>query len=229
MKRLCLGTLAAGFALVVAATAAQATTVFSSGFEEGPTTNIVTFKPTDVDGLGWVASNTDGERIQGTVAKPAGADDYYASLLQNSGAYDGSALGVGDFGFTGFDRIYATFSVDMGTDYDVSFLHAADDRFGYLGDTSVVEIIDTSTNTTLALETFATPDFFDWTEAGFSFNSGGATSLAIAFTVTGSGNTSGVFDEILVAEAFAPIPIPGGGLLLLTGLVALGARKARKT
>ncbi len=194
--------------------------VISPGFEQGPVAGTVSFSPTDANGLGWFASNTDGERIQSTGPKPAAEGSYYASLLQNAGAYDGSPLGVGDFGFTGFDRIYATFAVSTNTTYNVSFQHAGDDRFGYLANTSVVEIVDFGTNATITQQFFNTPGLFNWQMAAFQFNSGSATQAAIAFTVMGSGNTSGVFDDIQIAVA-GSVPEPTTVLLLVLGLAGL--------
>lgn len=171
--------------------------VGSPGFETGPDVAEIAFTPTDVDGLLWFASNTDGERIRTEAGRPASEGDFYASLLQNAGAYDGSPLGIGDFGFGGFDRIYALFSVTPDTQYTVCFDHAADDRFGYLGDTTVVEIVDADSNTTLHQATFPTPGFFAWQTETFVFTSGpNTTTAAIAFTVMGSSNTSATIDNL---------------------------------
>lgn len=209
-------------------TSSQAAT-FSSGFEMGADVASISFSPTDANGLGWSASNTDGERIRTTGAKPAAEGNFYASLLQNSGAYDGSALGIGNFGFTGFDRIYTTFSVLANTVYEVSFMHAGDDRFGYTADRSVVELVNADSNTTLALNTYVTPGLFNWQQVTFSFNSGAATSIGLAFTVMGQGNTSGVFDDIKVSAAIGAIPLPGGAVLLLSSLGLLTVRRKRNT
>lgn len=193
----------------------------SPGFEQGPVSASISFSPTDANGLGWFASNTDGERIQGTTTRPAAEGDYYASVLQNAGAYDGAPLGVGDFGFTGFDRIYTFFSVAPNTQYTISFMHAGDDRFGYTADTSVVEVVDADTNLTITQEMFATPGLFDWQMASFTFTTGATTNnAAIAFTVMGSGNTSGMFDAISI------VPAPGAAVLM--GLGGLFATRRRR-
>jgi hypothetical protein len=177
---------------------------------------IISFTPADIGGLLWFASNTDGERIKSAPGKLAAEGEFYASMLQNAGAYDGSPLGVGNFGFTGFDRIYATLAVDPLTTYDVTFQHAGDDRFGYVGDTSVVEVVDTGSNTTLALETFATPGLFDWQTESFAFSTGaGTTEVAIALTTMGSGNSSAVFDDI---EVTAAGEVPGASPLTMAAL-----------
>ena len=194
----------------------------SGGFEMGPTVASTSFAPTDSNMLGWFASNTDGERLMSATGRMAAEGDYYASLLQNAGAYDGSQLGVGDFGFTGFDRIYATMAVSANTTYTVSFLHAGDDRFGYFAGTSVVEVVDTGDNSTLSQQMFATPGFFDWQSETFTFTTGATTSeIAVAFTVMGSANTSGVFDGITV------VPAPGTGLILASALLLPTRRRRR--
>ncbi|MBI5837518.1 MAG: PEP-CTERM sorting domain-containing protein [Candidatus Eisenbacteria bacterium] len=192
----------------------------SPGFEQGPDVAEVSFSGTDAAGLGWFASNTDGERFKSTGPKPAAEGLFYASLLQNAGMYNGAALGIGNFGLSGFDRIYSSFAVTPGTAYDVSFLHAGDDRFGYLAGTSVVEVVDADANSTLGQFFFATPGLFNWQSAGFQFSSGAATShVALAFTVMGANNTSGVFDAITVSPS-GVVPEPPS--LLLVGLGALG-------
>ncbi|MFG0325889.1 MAG: MYXO-CTERM sorting domain-containing protein [Phycisphaerales bacterium JB037] len=194
--------------------------VVSPGFEQGPAVSEIRFSPTDTDGLGWFASNTDGERFQATGAKPAAEGEYYASLLQNGGAYDGAPLGVGDFGFTGFDRIYAEFDVLPNTQYTISFMHASDDRFGYVAATSVVEIVDVGNNATLDQRMFATPGFFQWTGESFSFTTGATTTTAaVAFTVMGSINASGVFDAVSIT------PAPGSLALLGLGGLAMARRR----
>lgn len=185
----------------------------SPGFEQGPNVPLTSFSPTDANGLGWFASNTDGERIQSTVPKPAAAGNYYASLLQNANAYNGQALGIGNFGFTGFDRIYATFAVTANTTYDVSFQHASDNRFGYGAGISVVEMVDVNSNGTLAQQFFGTPGLFQWKTETFQFTTGGATtSAAIAFTVMGGANSSAVFDDIVINPA---VPEPSTIALFL--------------
>jgi hypothetical protein len=104
--------------------------------------------------------------------------------------------------------------VQSSTTYEVSFLHAGDDRFGYLADTSVVEAVDANSNTTLAQAFFPTPGLFNWQPASFQFTTGAATTTAaIAFTVKGNGATSGVFDAVEVSI----VPEPGA-----LGIVALG-------
>lgn len=191
----------------------------SPGFESGPDVAEIRFTPNDADGLRWFVSNTDGERMKSAGSKIAAEGDFYASLLQNSGAYDGTPLGIGYHGNTGFDRIYATSAVTPSTQYTASFQHAADDRFYYLGDTSVVEVVDANANKTITLETFATPGFFDWQMESFSFVTGASTTeIAIAFTVMGSGPTSGVFDDIAI------IPEPGTLGLILAGLGCVARR-----
>ena len=163
----------------------------SPGFEVGPDVGTISFSPTDANGLSWFASNTDGERLKSATGRLAAEGNFYAGMLQNPGAYNGAPLGIGNFGFTGFDRIYAPLSVDPLTEYTVSFQHAADDRFGYLGDTSVIEIVDAGSNTTITQEMFATPGFFDWQTETFSFTTeAGTTEAAIAFTVMGAAATS---------------------------------------
>lgn len=190
----------------------------SPGFEQGPAVGTISFTPTDTDGLGWFASNTDGERIVTTVGKPAAEGNYYASLLQNSGAYDGAPLGTGNFGFTGFDRIYATFPVLSSSTYNVSFQHASDDRFNYLAGTSVVEIVDFNSNATLSQMSFATPGLFDWQTVSFQFNTGATTTTAaIAFTVMGNANASGVFDAIDVSL----VPEPSAVALVAMAIAGL--------
>jgi hypothetical protein len=154
--------------------------------------------------------------------------NYYAGLLQNAGAYDGSPLGVGNFGSTGFDRIYATFAVSANTTYDISFQHAGDNRFGYIADTTVVEIVDAGINATITQQFFNTPGLFNWQTVNFQFNSGSATQAAIAFTVMGSGNTSGVFDDVRISSVPSTAPEPTTMVLLGLGFAGLGFAKKRK-
>lgn len=183
--------------------------LISPGFELGPPVAEISFTPTDFSNLGWFASHTDGERFQSTSTKMAAEGNYYASLLQNGGAYNGAQLGIGDFGFTGFDRIYATFDVLANTTYVVSFQHAGDNRSMYLADTSVVEIVDAQANTTIAQEMFVTPGAFQWQMESFQFTTGANTnSAAIALTVMGASNSSAVFDDIRIEAVSNPVPEP---------------------
>ena len=100
-------------------------------------------------------------------------------------------------------------------------MHAGDDRFGYTADTSVVEVVDADTNLTITQEMFATPGLFDWQMASFTFTTGATTNnAAIAFTVMGSGNTSGMFDAISI------VPAPGAAVLM--GLGGLFATRRRR-
>lgn len=195
----------------------------SPGFEQGPNTPVLSFDWADTLGTGWHASNTDGERILGVLGRPAAEGEYYASVLQNSGAYDGSPLGIADFGATGFDRIYANFLVDPSQSYTVSLQHAGDDRFGYLGVTSVIEIVDTDTNTTLTQQFFATPGAFDWQTISFNFSAVGSTGkLAIALTTMGSDNSSACYDAISIKA------VPAPGAMALLGLAGLAAGRRRR-
>ena len=202
-----------------------AANMVSPGFEQGPSAASISFSPTDANGLGWIASNTDGERILTTVSKPAAEGDYYASLLQNGGAYNGDPLGIGNFGSTGFDRIYATTSATPSTTYDLTFQHAGDDRFGYLAGTSVIEIVDADLNTLIKQSFLTTPSLFNWQTGTVSFTTGPTTSnIAIAFTVMGTENTSGVFDDIQLRV----VPEPATCALLIVSMFALGISRRHR-
>lgn len=209
--------------------AASAAVIFTSGFEAGPDVATTSF-PQSPSALEWQASNTDGERIKSAGAKLAYEGDFYASLLQNAGAY-GGATAIGSFGSTGYDRIYNTFAVNPNSTYVVSFAHAGDDRFGYTADTSIVDVVSMDNGAVFANLSFATPDLFNWTVESFMFTTDAlTTSVALAFTVAGLGNTSGVFDDIIVSE-FMPngeIPVPGAFFLMLGGLGALRMRMKKK-
>lgn len=210
---------------VAAAADAAAVTLLSPGFELGPDTTPISFAQTGIDDLGWLASHTDGERLRDASGRPAAEGRFYAGLLQNAGRYDGSALGIGSFGSAGFDRIYTFFSVVPSATYEVSFEHAGDNRAGYRPDTSVVEIVDAGSNTTLSLMSFATPSLFNWQTATFQFTTGSTTTnAAIAFTVSGAGGTAAVFDNVQISV----IPEPATNLLFAAG-VLFGAVYLRRS
>lgn len=192
----------------------------SPGFEQGPNVGVMSFDGTDSQGTGWYASNTDGERIKDSTQAWEG--DYYAALLQNGGAYNGAPLGVGNFGATGFDRIYTSFLLDPSDSYTVSFMHASDGRFGYMAATTVVEVVDTNTNATLMQYMVPTPGLFDWQPASFDFSAlGSSGNISLAFTTMGSINASVILDAISVKV------VPAPGALALLGAAGLMARRRR--
>ncbi len=216
------GVVLAGIAVGIMAGSASAQ-LASPGFEQGPSVAVMSFDWADSLGTGWHASNTDGERILGVLGRPAAEGEYYASVLQNAGAYDGSPLGIANSGATGFDRIFANFLVDPSQSYTVSMQHAGDDRFGYLGVTSVIEIVDTDTNITLSQQFFATPGAFDWQTISFNFSAVGSTGkLAIALTTMGANNSSACYDAISIKA------VPAPGALALLGAAGLVAGRRRR-
>lgn len=196
--------------------------LISPGFELGPNMAEMIFDAADSQGTGWYASNTDGERMRSSAGREAFEGDYYASLLQNAGAYNGAPLGIGNFGPTGFDRIYTNVVLDPAQSYTVSFMHAGDNRFGYFGNTTVVEVVDTQTNMTLAQFFAPTPGLFDWQPASFDFSAVGSTgNISLAFTTMGSTDSSVILDAISIT----PVPTPGAFALL--GVAGLATRRRR--
>lgn len=195
--------------------------LISPGFEQGPDVGEMSFDGTDTQGTGWYASNTDGERFKDSAKAWEG--DYYAALLQNAGAYNGAPLGVGNFGASGFDRIYTNFLLDPSESYTVSFMHASDGRFGYMAATTVVEVVDTDTNATLAQYMVATPGLFDWQPASFDFSAVGSTGkISLAFTTMGSISSSVILDGISVKV------VPAPGALALIGAAGLVTGRRRR-
>lgn len=208
-----------GILLLVTSAQAQ---LLSPGFESGPVTPIISFPPTPGP-LVWRASHTDGERVQTTLAKPAAEGSYYASLLQNAGAGPAAAQPFGNFGFTGYDRIYDTFSVTPNTTYFVSFQHASDDRFGYLADTTVVTVGAADNSAVFSHLLVPTPGLFNWTPFAFSFTTNSATTLAaIGFTTRGDIHSSVVIDAVHIF-----IPEPASGAVLAIPLMVLSGRRRR--
>ena len=174
----------------------------SPGFETGPNVASISFVQTGPSPLIWLASNTDGERIRGNPVQPAAEGDFYACVLQNSGANPGTTVGLGPFGFTGFDRIHDTFSVMPSTTYEVTLQHASGNRFNYFANTSLITIESVDNVSILQSVSTPTPGLFAWTQLSFQFTTDATTTTAaITLSCTGASNCSALYDDIKIREA----------------------------
>lgn len=155
--------------------------------------------PTELDF--WTATATDGEFILEPTLAYAG--NGFLSVLQNSGAYDGSPwLGTGG---GGYDQAGQVFSVTPSTGYDLTFWYRAGDgsRYGYGAGTMVVHVESISPSAA-TLTSINAPTTQQWQLYTKTFVTGPSDTQAIViFAGMGSGNVDTWIDDVVVSVSTA--------------------------
>jgi gliding motility-associated-like protein len=172
----------------------------NGGFENVPTAQtpnaFVTFPQYPTFMGSWAAVNIDGEVFYQSGSRPAFEGNRYASLLQNSGANPRTPWNEISWGAGGYDRFLFIANTQPGATYNMVFHHAGDDRYGYFGDQTLVQV--QSMDTDYYYDTLvATPGYFDWTAVQLTFNADDETnSVAILFSALGNGTASVLVDDL---------------------------------
>jgi CshA-type fibril repeat protein len=157
---------------------------------------------------GWSATNTDGEVLTAEPGRPAFEGNQYISLLQNAGQNPGTAWNETSATYGGYDRAVTILNVIPGQTYTINFAHAGDNRYGYTGDTTLVQIQSMNTAQQQS-NAFATPGLFNWQQQTVTFTAdAGTTQIALLFSAMGAGNSSAVIDAITVRQAIPGVTGP---------------------
>lgn len=155
--------------------------------------------PTELDF--WTATATDGEFILEPTLAYAG--NGFLSVLQNSGAYDGSPwLGTGG---GGYDQAGQVFSVSPSTGYDLTFWYRAGDgsRYGYGAGTMVVHVESISPSAA-TLTSINAPTTQQWQLYTKTFVTGPSDTQAIViFAGMGPGDVDTWIDDVTVSVSTA--------------------------
>ncbi|MCP4120813.1 MAG: tandem-95 repeat protein [Bacteroidetes bacterium] len=172
--------------------------LLNGGFENIPLSpypgSSITFPPYPTFISSWAAVNIDGEVFYSSTSKPAAEGSKYASLLQNAGANPRQPWSENSWNGGGYDRFLFLAETKPLESYNVSFSHAADNRYNYLGNLTLVQI--QSMETDYYYDTLiTTPGLFDWQPVLIQFEADAETqNVAILFSAYGPGNTSVVVD-----------------------------------
>jgi len=174
--------------------------LMDGGFENIPVSpypgSSVTFPPYPQFIASWAAVNIDGEVFYSSASKPASEGNKYASLLQNAGANQRIPWTEDSWNGGGYDRFLFLSQTRPNESYNVSFSHAADNRYNYLGSQTLVQI--QSMESDFYYDTLiTTPDLFDWQTVELSFTADIQThNVAILFSSYGAINSSVVVDDL---------------------------------
>lgn len=180
----------------------------NGGFEDVPMNespnSFVTFPPFPTFMGSWAAVNIDGEVFYESGSRPAYEGSKYASLLQNAGANPRMPWNETSWGAGGYDRFLFIANTYPSTDYNMAFMHAADNRYSYFGDRTLVQV--QSMDTDYYFDTLiATPGYFDWTEVILPFTTDASTnSVAILFSAYSPNNASVLVDGLRLCGAVVP-------------------------
>jgi large repetitive protein len=157
---------------------------------------------------GWSAVNTDGEIITSAPGRLAFEGNQFLSVLQNAGQNTDTAWNETSSGYGGYDRAVTLINVVPGKTYTISFANAADDRYGYTGDTTLVQIQSMNTSQQQSTQ-FVTPGLFDWKTQTLTFTADAGTSqIALMFSAMGAGNTSALIDVVTITELIPGVTNP---------------------
>ncbi|WP_424967521.1 MULTISPECIES: DUF642 domain-containing protein [unclassified Dinoroseobacter] len=199
----------AALLLPLTALQAQAITVVNGGFEDPKTnTNVYSVPANPMPGWTVAAGNVEIIRL------PTWAPSEGEQSLDLNGVLPGTIQQTVS-GFT------------IGSDYELLFDMGGNFFSGLPSTTAVVSVGQTT-------ETFGytpvpgdTASNFTWEEKSLTFTAE-AESLLLSFSDASGGRAAGAaLDNIRIVDlgGMTPIPLPAGGLLLLTGLVALGFKR----
>ncbi|MEM1079272.1 MAG: DUF642 domain-containing protein [Pseudomonadota bacterium] len=199
----------AALLLPLSALQAQAVSVTNGGFEDPKTTVNVYSVPANPM-PGWTVASGNVEIIRSPTWAPSEGEQ----SLDLNGVRPGTIQQTVD-GFT------------VGSDYELIFDMGGNFFVGGSTRSANVSIGQTTGSFTYTRVAGESASAFTWEEKKLSFTAE-AESLLLSFSDTSGAAAAGAaLDNIRIVDlgGMTPIPLPAGGLLLLTGLVALGFKR----